>query len=81
MRSGLQNAFNKRDKTEQQKAIYIDIEKTEVNNRNIEIRMDQFKTTTKLGLWQEAFQVLEDINTLMKVRKTPVRASVKCQYF
>ena len=25
LRSGLQNAFNKRDKAEQQKAIYIDI--------------------------------------------------------
>jgi translation initiation factor 3 subunit A len=39
LRTGLQNAFNKRDKVEQQKAIYIDIEKTDVNTRNIEIRM------------------------------------------
>ncbi len=51
LRTGLQNAFNKRDRSEQQKAIYIDIEKTDVNNRNIEIRMEQFKVTTKLGLW------------------------------
>ena len=51
LRTGLQTAFNKRDKAEQQKAIYIDIEKTDVNTRNIEIRMEQFKVATKLGLW------------------------------
>lgn len=43
-------AFNKRERSEQQKAIYIDIEKTDVNDRNIEIRLEQFKVTIKLGL-------------------------------
>lgn len=81
LRTGLQNAFSKRDKAQQQKAIYIDIEKTEVNTRNIEIRMDQFKVATKLGLWSEAFQVLEDINTLMRVRRVPLKNSLRCQYF
>ena len=46
------NAFSKRDKSEQQKAIYIDIEKSDVNDRNIDIRLEQFKVTIKLGLWQ-----------------------------
>ena len=55
-------AINKRDKNEQQKGFYIDIEKDEVNTNNIEIRQEQFKVTIKLGLWQEAFQILEDIN-------------------
>lgn len=55
--------MNKRgDKTEQQKGFYIDIEKEEVNTNNIEIRLEQFDLTTRLGLWQEAFQILEDIN-------------------
>ena len=79
LRSGLQNAFTKR--TEQQKAIYIDIEKADVNTRNIEIRLKQFEVTTKLGLWGEGFQVLEDINTLIRVRKAPLKNSLKCQYF
>jgi hypothetical protein len=35
LRAGLHTAFNKRDKSEQQKAIYIDIEKVDVNDRNI----------------------------------------------
>ncbi len=52
-----------------------------MNTRNIEIRMDQFKVATKLGLWQEAFQILEDINNLMKVRRGTVKNSIKCQYF
>lgn len=43
--------------------------------------MEQFKITTKLGLWQEAFQVLEDINNLMKVRRAPLKNSLRCQYF
>jgi len=43
--------------------------------------MEQFKITTKLGLWQESFRVLEDINILMKVRKAPIKSSLKCQYF
>lgn len=37
--------------------------------------------TTQLGLWQEAFQVLEDINEIMKVRKGSVKNSIKCSYF
>lgn len=81
LRTGLQSAFSKRDRVEQQKAIYIDIEKTDVNTRNIEIRMEQFKVTTKLGLWGESFLVLEDINTLMKVRRAPLKNSLRCQYF
>ena len=81
LRMGLLSAFNKRDRSYQEKTIYIDIEKTEVNNRNIEIRMNQFKVTTKLGLWAEAFTVLEDINTLMRVRKAPLKNSLRCQYF
>ena len=39
------NAFSKRDKSEQQKAIYIDIEKSDVNDRNIDklnTRKDEF---------------------------------------
>ncbi len=52
LRSSLMNAFSKRDKSEQQKAIYIDIEKSDVNDRNIDIRLEQFKVTIKLGLWQ-----------------------------
>ena len=55
-------ALNRRDRTEHQRAFYIDIEKEEVNTNNIEIRLEQFEVTTKLGLWQESFQVLEDIN-------------------
>jgi hypothetical protein len=43
--------------------------------------MDQFKVATKLGLWSEAFQVLEDINTLMRVRRVPLKNSLRCQYF
>jgi hypothetical protein len=35
LRTGLLTAFNKRDRTEQQKAIYIDIEKSDVNDRHI----------------------------------------------
>ena len=81
LRSGLQTAFNKRDKAEQQKAIYIDIEKTDVNTRNIEIRMEQFKVATKLGLWGESFQVLEDVSAIMRVRKAPLKNSLKCQYY
>jgi translation initiation factor 3 subunit A len=81
LRTGLQTAFNKRDRAEQQKAIYIDIEKTDVNTRNIEIRMEQFRVTTKLGLWSEAFQALEDIKNIMKVRRAPIKNSLKCQYF
>jgi len=81
LRTGLQSAFNKRDRTYQEKTIYIDIEKTDVNTRNIEIRMEQFKVATKLGLWGEAFTVLEDINTLMKIRKAPLKNSLRCQYF
>ena len=81
LRTGLQNAFNKRDRSYMEKNIYIDIEKTDVNTRNIEIRMDQFKVTIKLGLWGEAFSVLEDINTLMRIRKAPVKNSLKCLYF
>lgn len=77
-------AFNRRgdrDRNQQQRAIYIDIEKTEVNDRNIEIRLEQFKVTIKLGLWQEAFQVLEDINNLMKVRKGALKTQVRYKYF
>ncbi len=58
LRGGLQSAFSKRDRTEQQKGIYIDLEKADVNTRNIDIRMEQFKVTTKLGLWRESFEVL-----------------------
>lgn len=75
------NAFSKRDKSEQQKAIYIDIEKSDVNDRNIDIRLEQFKVTIKLGLWQEAFQVLEDINNLMKVRKGIVMGKIMYKYY
>jgi hypothetical protein len=74
-------AFSKRDRSEQQKGFYIDIEKTDVNDRNIDIRLEQFKVTIKLGLWQEAFQVLEDINNLMNVRKGPVKSKIKFKYF
>ena len=51
LRTGLQNAFNKRDRSYMEKNIYIDIEKSDVNTRNIEIRTEQFKVTIKLGLW------------------------------
>lgn len=82
IRSGLRNVITKRgDKVEQQKGFYIDIEKEEVNTKNIEIRMEQFNLAKKLGLWQEAFQLLEDINDIMKVRKGPVRNLIKCEYF
>lgn len=81
LRTGLQTAFSKRDKYEQQKSIYIDIEKTDVNTRNIEIRMEQFRVATKLGLWAESFQILEDVNNIIKVRKAPLKNSLKCQYF
>lgn len=81
LRSGLRMALNRKDRTEQQRAFYIDIEKEEVNTNNIEIRLEQFEVTTKLGLWQEAFQVLEDINDLMKVRRGSVKNSIKCSYF
>ena len=43
--------------------------------------MEQFKVTIKLGLWQEAFQVLEDINHLMKVRKGAVKGNIMHKYF
>lgn len=43
--------------------------------------MEQFNLAKKLGLWQEAFQLLEDINDIMKVRKGPVRNLIKCEYF
>lgn len=79
LRTGLQTAFNKRG--DQQKYIYIDLEKADVNTRNIEVRLEQFKVATKLNLWGEAFQVLEDINTLIKVRKTALKNSLRCQYF
>lgn len=49
------------EKSDQQRNYYIDIEKEEVNTNNIEIRLEQFDLSTKLGLWQEAFQALEDI--------------------
>lgn len=82
LRSGLRNVLSKRgDKAEQQKGFYIDIEKEEVNTNNIEIRLEQFGLATKLGLWQESFQLLEDINDIIKVRKVPVKNSVKCAYF
>lgn len=74
-------ALNRRDRTEQQRAFYVDMEKEEVNTNNIEIRLEQFEVTTKLGLWQESFQVLEDINELMKVRKGTIKNSIKCSYF
>jgi translation initiation factor 3 subunit A len=81
LRTGLQSAFNKRDRSYQEKTIFIDIEKTDVNTRNIEIRLKQFEVTTKLELWGEAFTVLEDINTLMRVRKAPLKNSLRCQYY
>lgn len=77
----MKTVLNKRERTEQQRAIYIDIEKTEVNDRNIEIRLEQFKTAIKLGLWQEAFQVLEDINSLMRVRKGALKSNIRYKYF
>lgn len=73
--------LNKRDRSENQRSIYIDIEKTEVNDRNIEIRLEQFKVTIKLGLWQESFQVLEDINSLMRVRKGALKSNIRYKYF
>ena len=79
----MNRAFNRRERTiyaYQDKTIYIDIEKTDVNTRNIEIRMEQFKVATKLGLWTESFSMLEDINHLMRVRKTPFKNSLPCQY-
>lgn len=79
---GLKNILNKRgDKNEAQKNYYIDIEKEEVNTNNIEIRLDQFDLATKLGLWQEAWQTLEDIKEIMKVRKGPVKNQMRCAYF
>ena len=81
LREGLKIAINKRDRTEQQKGFYIDIEKDEVNTNNIEIRLEQFQVTIKLGLWQEAFQIFEDINELMRVRKGPLKSQIKSVYF
>lgn len=69
------------EKLDQQRNYYIDIEKEEVNTNNIEIRLEQFDLSTKLGLWQEAFQALEDIKEIMKVRKGPVKNALKCAYF
>lgn len=43
--------------------------------------MEQFKVATKLGLWAESFQILEDVNNIIKVRKAPLKNSLKCQYF
>ena len=74
----MQSTFNKRDRTYIEKTIYIDIEKTDVNTRNIEIRMKQFKIAVNLGLWSEAFSVLDDINTLIKIRKAPLKNSLRC---
>ena len=59
IRTGLQTLFkNKLDRTEAQKAIYIDIDDATVNENNVQIRLEQFEVATKLGLWQESFQVL-----------------------
>jgi translation initiation factor 3 subunit A len=82
IRTGLQHIFKtKSERTEMQKAIYIDIENTEVNERNVIVRLEQFEVATKLGLWQESFQVLEDINSLMKARKGTVKKSTIARYY
>lgn len=53
IRTGLQTIFkNKQERTETQKAIYIDIEDANVNENNVQIRLEQFEVATKLGLWQ-----------------------------
>jgi translation initiation factor 3 subunit A len=82
IRTGLQTLFkNKLDRTEAQKAIYIDIDDANVNENNVQIRLEQFEVATKLGLWQESFQVLEDINMLMKTRKGTVKKRTRARYY
>jgi translation initiation factor 3 subunit A len=82
LRTGLQNIFKtKQDKTEAQKAMFIDIENTDVNERSIGIRLEQFEVATKLGLWQESFQILEDINLLMRARKGVVKKPTLSRYY
>ena len=35
--------------------MYTDYEKPEVNERNVQIRFEQFEVALKLGLWQSSF--------------------------
>jgi hypothetical protein len=46
------------------------------NNTILNHRFRQLETALHLGLWFDAFQILEDINLLIKMRSISIKRSV-----
>jgi translation initiation factor 3 subunit A len=51
-------------------AFALDIKNAETNERLCEFRFQQLEYAKELGLWLDSFNIIVDINTLMKSKKT-----------
>lgn len=47
----------------------------------MQIRFEQFEVALKLGLWQSSFEIIEDINELMNIRKGIIKKQTYYKYF
>ena len=47
----------------------LNIKQPETNDRLMELRFFQLGLTKEMGLWQDAYRIMEDINVLLKNRK------------
>jgi len=53
-------------------AFALNIKNPETNDRLMDLRFNQLIMTKEMGLWQDAYKIMEDINVLLKNRrKTP----------
>lgn len=51
------------------------------NDSHLTQRFNQLETALNLGLWFDAFQILEDINLLIKLRSMKIKRAVLEKYF
>jgi len=52
----------------------------ETNERLVEFRFNQLEYAKELNLWQDCYKIVEDINTLMKARKS-VNVKILIPYY
>ena len=59
----------------------VDITENETNERYLTIFSQQMKTALNLKLWQEAFKICEDMNAIIKVRRSVIKPKFLSNYF
>lgn len=59
----------------------VDITESESNERYLTIFSLQMKTALNLKLWQEAFKICEDMNSLIKIRRGVLKPKFLSDYF